>query len=816
METLLRDLGLALRRMRRAPGVSLVAILTLAVGIGAATAIFSVVNGVLLRPLPFPEPDRLVRVWQLGGEGGRMNFSAPNFEDLQAQSRSFRSLAQYGRGGIVSVVGGDEPARVAQTSVSRSFFGTLGVRPQLGRTFLPEEQREGGQPAVIVSHSFWQRHLGGEPDLATKTLTFQSRVHAVVGVMPPDFDFPAGAELWTPSELQPRVPSRTAHNWSVVGRLRDGVTLEQARQDVSAIARRLKTQYGDDTWMADATAVTLHEDLVGRVRPALLILLGAAGLLLVIACANVTNLLLAQAATRQRELAVRLALGAGRHRLVRQFLTESLALALAAGALGVLLAGWGVDALLALEPGRLPRLDQIGVDGVVLAFALTASAGSAGVLGLAAALRAGDADVRGALAAGQRTMAGGVAGHRLRGVMVASQIGLTLLLLVGAGLLGRSFLRVLAVDPGFRTSGGVTMALSLPFPDSEADAARLTRLHEELTSRLRAIPGVTHVGAVDAFPMTSSGSNGTFLILDRPEEVTSFEDFRRVGQNPNRVGEADYRVATEGYFPAMNIPLLRGRLFDRRDAAGAPHVAVISQSLARSRWPDEDPIGKLIQFGNMDGNLRPFTIVGIVGDVRDVGLESAPRPTFYGYALQRSGAASRMTYVLQGTSSPAVIASAQRLVRELAPDVPPRFRTLEEIFAASMADRRFSLLLLGVIGATALLLAVSGIYSVMAYAVAQRTREFGIRMALGADRRDIVRMMLAGGLRLTAIGLSLGVIVALALTRLLAGMLFGVSPLDATTFLLVCTLLAGAAALASYLPARRATRVDPTIALRSE
>ena len=817
MDSFLRDLGLAVRRMARAPGFSIVAVSTLALGIGAATAIFSVVNGVLLRPLPYPEPERLMRVWQLGSDGGRMAVSAPNFEDLQAQSRSFRALAQYGRGGVASVVGGTEPTRALHSSVSRDFFAVLQVPPLLGRGFSPEEQREAGSRAVVVSHGFWQRQLGGDPGAVGRALTFQNGVYTIVGVMPAEFDFPAGTELWTPSELQPRLPSRTAHNWSVIGRLKDGVTTEQARADVSSVARRLKEQYGDDTWMADATVVPLHEEIVGRVRPALLILLGAAGLLLLIACANVTNLLLAQAASRQRELAVRLALGAGRRRLVQQFLTESLALALAGGALGVALAMWGVDLLLALEPGRLPRVSEIRVDWMVLAFALGVSIASAAVLGLIAALRASDADVRGSLADSQRTLSGGLSGRRVRGVLVASQIALTLVLLVGAGLLARSFLLLLAVDPGFRTSGAVTMSLSLSPVQNEADGARVSSFHSALIARLAAIPGVTHVGAVNDFPLSAGGSNGTFLILSRPDEVTTFDDYRRLGDVTERTGSAEYRTATSGYFRAMDIPLLMGRLFDERDAAGSQHVAVISESLARTRWPDEDPIGKLIQFGNMDGDLRPFTIIGIVGDVRDLGLESEPRPTFYGNAIQRVAASTRMTYVMQSAAAPApLIASAQRIVRDMAPEVPPRFRTLDEIFAGSLASRTFSLTLLGVIGATALLLAVMGIYSVMAYAVVQRTPEIGIRMALGAQSADVVRMVVAGGAWLIVVGLAVGLIVALAATRLLASLLFGVTPLDVATFGAVSMVLAAAALLASYIPARRATRVDPLAALRSE
>ncbi|HEV2735574.1 MAG TPA: FtsX-like permease family protein, partial [Longimicrobiaceae bacterium] len=480
-------------------------------------------------------------------------------------------------------------------------------------------------------------------------------------------------------------------------------------------------------------------------------------------------------------------------------------------------AAGGGELLLALAPGDLPRLDEVGVSGPVLAFALAVSLGAALVLGLAAAMRASRGDVREAMTQDQRTQAGGAGSRRARGALVVSQVALSLVLLVGAGLLARSFLRLLAVDPGYRTAGAVVMELSLPYPEDDAGKARLVRFHDDLFARLRTIPGVREVGGVNDFPLGGDYSNGSFLILNRPDEVASFEDYQAISDVPERVGYAEYRVASEGYFRAMGIPLVRGRLFGERDTPDAPHAAVISESLARTRWPGQDPIGKLIQFGNMDGDLRAFTVVGVVGDVREQALDSEPKPTFYGFSRQRAGAAATFHVVMAGRVDPATaIPVARAALRELAPDVPPRFRTIEEVFSSNLAARRFSLLLLGAFAAAALLLAVIGIYGVISYTVAQRTREFGIRMALGARPGDVRRLVVREGTTLALGGAALGIAGALAATRLLASLLYGVSTTDAATFLAVPLLLVAATLLASWIPARRATRTDPMAALRAD
>jgi putative ABC transport system permease protein len=815
MDALRHDLRFALRSFLRNPGFSAVTVTTLALGIGATTAIFSVIYGVLLRPLPYPDSERIVRVYEVGKEGGRSNLSDPDFEDFQARSRSFVALAQLQGPGPTSISGDVEPVRALHAVVSRDFFRVLGVRPVAGRTFTGDEQREGGAPAAMVSHRFWRQQLGGTADFAARTLVFNGRVHRVVGVLPPNLDYPPGAEVFTPREIRERLPSRTAHNWTVIGRLRPGASTGSAQAELSALARGLSAELGDQTDMADAAIVPLHEQMVGHVRPALLVLLGASGFLLLIACANVSNLLLARSATRQRELAVRVAMGAGRGRIVRQLVAESLVLSLAGGATGVLIAVAGVEALLALEPGSLPRLGEVGVNWTALLFASALALATAVALGLVTALRsAGEGALRAALAQTQRGVAAGAS--YVRSGLVIAQVALTLVLLVGVGLLGRSFLQLLSVDPGYRTEGAVVLDLSTPWPATAADIARQRRFYDDLIVRLRAIPGVVNVGGVNAFPLgAGSYFSGTFLELTRPDEKLDFSQLPDLMKDPHRAGHAEYRLATDGYFRAMRIPLVRGRLFDERDAPDAPlHAAVVSARLARNEWPNADPIGKIIQFGNMDGNLTPFMVVGVVGDIREGGLDAVPEPVFYANARQRR--ISSFSVVVQGTGDPAsVVAAARRTVRELAPSVPPRFRSLEEVVSTSVAQRRFSLVLLGVFGAAALLLAVMGVYSVVAYLAAQRQHEIGIRVALGAQRADVLGLVLRHGAMLTLGGIAMGVVAALWLTRLLTGLLYGVTPTDPASFAAVVAALLAVAMVASYVPARRATRVDPMNVLRN-
>ena len=787
------------------------AVATLAVGIGASTAIFSVVYGVLLRPLPYPEPDRIVQVWQIFEEGRRGQLSDANFFDLHERNRSFDAFAEFASG-VTSVSGGDEPVRIRTASVSREFFEVLGVSPRSGRPFAEEELREGGSPAVLVSHGFWQRRLGAPTDLSRLQLRFYGRVHSVVGVMPQGFAFPPDTDVWAPRELEPVLPSRTAHNWSVLARLRQDVSLERAQADVSAIARDLRATHGEDTWMIDATAVPLHEQLVGHVRPALVVLLAAVSFLLLVAGANVVNLLLARAARRQSEVAVKAALGASRLQLVRSFLTESTLLTLAGAGLGVLFAFWGVPLLLAVEPGKIPRSGEVGVSLPVLSFALGIAVLVSVALGLTTALRSTKRGTSAYL--GDRSRAGS-SSTRLRSGLVVSQVALTLVLLVGAGLLARSLFRLLDVDPGFRRSSTLVVDLSQPSAENDADKAALRRTQGELLDRLRALPGARSAGLIDLLPLSTGHRNGAFLIQSSPDEVKNYEDFGRLAQDPERTGMAEYRAASEGYFETMGIPLVRGRLFEPGDDAEAPHVALVSQGLVQERWPDEDPIGKLIQFGNMDGDLRLLRVVGIVGDVLHGGLDAPSKATLYTNARQRPP--SDYSVVIAFTEGGGAHAAATRdLVRQIAPDVPPRFRAMEEVVSESLADRRFNAVLLGAFGAAALLLAVFGIYGVVAYGVTERTREIGLRMALGARPNDVLGLVVGQGSRLVALGLAFGLPLAFGLTRLLSSLLFQVGAADPLTYLALVLGLGGIALLACYVPARQASRVDPMISLRYE
>jgi predicted permease len=816
MSTLLQDLRYGLRMLARSPGFTAMAVLTLALGIGASTAIFSVVYGVLLRPLPYPQPDRIVELWEVDAKGGRMQFADPNFADVRSQNHSLQGVAEYAAW-LASVSGGSEPTRSRVASVSCDFFPLMGVGPVLGRRFAEEEQRFGAAPVALVSYAYWKQHMGGSTDLSRMKLTIENKSCSIVGVLPPGFRFPWGSDIWIPRELWETLPSRTAHNWHVVARLREGVPLAQAHAELSGIAQSLKQQYGQDTDMTAVALSPLRNALTSDVRPALLVLLGAVGFLLLVACANVANLQLAQAAARERELAIRSALGAGKNRLVRQFLTEALLLTVTSGALGVLAALWGVDALLAMAPSNLPRLQDVAVNLPVLSFTCALSVAVAAALGVFTALRATSGDLQGALVERGQGHAATLRGQRLSRTIVVAQIAITLVLLAGAGLLGRSLLRVLSIDPGFRTQNVLTIDLALPSLERREDAAQRVAFLSELFSRLRAVPGVREVGGVNGLPLTTSLADGTYILMNPQEKPPrSMQDLDPLFHDSTRTGHADYCVASEGYFHALGIPLRRGRLFDDRDTIDAPHVALISESLAGEKWPNQDPLGRTIEFGNMDGDLRLLTVVGVVGDIREDSLERRPRPTIYVNYRQRPPA-GEFTVVLFAGAQPAVVfPAARQIVRELDPNVPPSFSTFTEVFSASLKTRRFNLTLVGVFAATALLLAVAGIYGVMAYSVARRTHEIGVRMALGAGAPDVLRLVLGQGMLTTVVGVTMGIAGSFALTRAMQSLLFGVSTTDPVTLAGVALLLGSAALLASYIPARRATKVDPMVALRYE
>ncbi|HEY4219258.1 MAG TPA: ABC transporter permease [Gemmatimonadaceae bacterium] len=814
METLRQDLRYVARSFARTPGFFFVTALTLALGIGAATAIFSVVNGVLLRPLPYPESDRIVQLFAIDKTGKRSSVSEANFPDWKSQTHSFASIALVSTPSTITVTGLAEPVRARATSVTRDFFAVFGVKPELGRLFADEELHVGAAPTVIVSDAFRTKYFGDASPVG-KTLRVDGALFTVVGVMPAYMDYPAGNELWMPHELDTPNPNRTSGGWRAVARLAPGVSIVAALQDLSTVSKRLKQQFGDDTWMSDAELVGLRDQLVGGARPALLVLLGASAFLLLIACGNVVNLLVARMTMRRAEIGVRLALGAGRARLAQQFLTESAVLALAGGLGGLLLAIGGVRMLLSMQTGSLPRAGEIHVDLPVLGFAFGISVVTALALGLLSAWHGTRSDIRETLSSSQRTQAGTGSGARIRRTLVVSQMALTVVLLVGAGILGRSFLRLLEIDPGYRTQHAVVLDAELPYENGPEGAQQRVAFYNDLMTRLSAIPGVTKVGGATGVPLVGGGSDGAFIIMNSPDEQIHPQDFQALMKNPARSGYANYMVVDGNYFDAMSIPVLRGRAFTNSDVVSAPHVAVISASLAKAKWPNENPIGKTIQYGNMDGDLRPFTIVGVVGDVRDQSLASPPQPTFYAYLPQRSHSGG-VHVVMQTAGDPTtVMTSARAVVRQLRPDVPPVLRTIETIVATSVADRRFLLVLVGVFGTAALVLATLGVYSVISYLVAQRRAEIGVRIALGAQRADVLSLVLRQGALLAFIGIAIGTAGALFLTRLLSGLVFDVSTTDPVAFGGVIALLAAVALAASWIPAQRATRVDPMNVLRS-
>ncbi|MBZ5559327.1 MAG: ABC transporter permease [Acidobacteriia bacterium] len=811
-----RDLHYALRTLRRNPGFAATSILTLALGIGATTAIFSVVYGVLLRPLPFADPDRIVAIFEVTTKGRPSALADPNFDDFRDQSRSFQAIAKYTER-MVSVSSASQVTRTHIAYVSPGFTQVFGVQPIVGRDFTASDAKKGAAPTALVSYGYWKQYLGAPHDLAQAHLKIDRVAVSVLGVLPPGFGFPEGADLWLPTDLDGGNPSRTSHNHRAVARLREGVTVDQAGRDISAIARRIHDASPDqgDYLLKDGMVIALHDSITNNARSPLLVLLGAVGFLLLVACANVANLLLAQASARETELAVRGALGAGRGRLVRQFLTEGFLLSLVGGGLGVLGAFWGVAELVALAPASLPRLDSVSINVPVLAFALLLSTAVAAGLGAFVALRATAGDLRGDLVEGGRGQTGSRSRQRTGRVIVVAQMAITLVLVVGAGLLGRSLLKVLEVSPGFRVDKIVAMDVDLPRVEDPQATTRQARFFADLIARVGQIPGVRRVGATSALPMDGRHPDGMFALVSPNEAPKSMTELGVLFRQKQRVGIADFCVATDGYFQALDIPLVRGRIFDARDGADAPHVAVITQSLARDRWPDQDPIGQTIEFGNMDGDLRLLTIVGIVGDTHDYGLDAPPRPAVYVNLFQRPRASETLTILSDGDTE-MVTTAARGILHELEPEIPARFRTISQVYAASLGSRRFNVILIGFFGIAALVLAVTGVFGVMAYSVSRRTREIGVRVALGAATGDVLWMILSQGMRTVLIGLAIGIVAALALTRSVAALLFGVTATDPLTFIGVTVLLFAAALLACYLPARRAAQVDPITALRAE
>jgi predicted permease len=825
METVIQDIRYALRQLYKRLTFTAVAVITLALGIGASTAIFSVVYGVLLRPLPYSDPDRIMAVFEVTNKGVWNRMADPNFDDFRDQSHSFQAIAKYG-GGLTSVSGAAQPTRSVVTSVSPDFLKVFRVHPTLGRDFAGADMKKGAAPVAQVGYGYWKQYFGSASDLSQLHLKIDNTVYAVIGVLPDGFQFPPEAAIWVPAGLEGENPSRTSHNYSAIARLRDGVTVAQANGDISGIARRIhdSTNEPDDFLLKDGVVVPLHESITRDVRSVLFILLGAVAFLLLVACANVANLLLAQASVRERELAIRSALGAARARLIRQFLTESFVLSFIAGGLGVLAAFFGVRGLVALAPQNLPRLDSVSINAPVLAFALLLSSAVAVGLGAFIAVRGTSRNVRERLAEGGRAQAGSQGSHSIGQGIVAAQVAITLLLVIGAGLLGRSLLKVLEVNPGFRVDKIVTMDVSLPsvnWTDAKAKTNE-SAFFATLIDRLQQIPGVHQVGAASELPMNGGLPDGLFLLMTQDElpknpanDEALTRQFDILFQQKERLGTADFCVATSGYFQVLGIPRIKGRIFDERDTADSQHVAVISESLARERWPKQDPIGHTIEFGNMDGDMRLLTIVGIVGDVHEYGLEAPPRPTVYVNLFQRPRPA--LTFTMLSDAPTQLVSSAARgIVQELNPELSTNFRTFSQVYSTSLGSRKFNLILIGFFGLVALLLATAGVFGVMAYSVSRRTREIGVRIALGARPADVLTMILGQGIRTIVIGLLIGLAASLVLTRAMSSLLFGVTATDPLTFAGVVLLLIATALAACYIPARRAAKVDPMVALRYE
>jgi len=805
LDSIRQDTAYAARRLVQSPGFTLVAALTLALGVGATSAIFSVVNAVLLRPLPFPEPERLVDVAQTWKEKAAV-YSPQNFLDVEAQAKSFERLAAIDTDGV-TLTGHGDAARLEGADVSASFFDVLRVRPALGRGFVAGENDPGHTDVVVLGHKLWQERFGGDPGIVGQKVQIDRVPRTVVGVAPPGFSYPEGAEIWLPLmyDKQFRTDSRGAWFLTVIGRLAPGVSVASAREEVSTIAERLARDYKDANEGVGGTVRGLRESLVGDTRKALFVLLGAVGLVLLVACVNVANLLLARISGRESELALRAALGAGRGRIVRQLLTESLLLAIVGGALGALLASALVDALLGLQPQGVPRLAEVRIDRGVLAFAALLSLATSLVFGVLPALQMSRRATAQALRQGSRGILGGPR-TRLRGALVVGQIALAMVLLAGSGLLIRSFTLLRRVDPGFDPRSALSFRFTLP-ESAYGDDARRVAFHDALAARLAALPGVRSVGGVSGLPLASGPFIISFTIEGRPEPPPALQPSLAVA------------IATPGYFRAMGIEIVKGRALEPGDVASAPQVVVLSEAAVRRHFPGEDPIGKRINLGLGRGPGKPKAggqVIGVARDVKRQGLAKESAPEIYVPYAQFP--VQTMAMVLRTDVPPRSVAiAAERALHELDAQLPvARVATLEEVVARSISEPRFYTLLLGAFAATALFLAALGLFGVMSYAVAQRTRELAVRLALGARHQELRRMVLREALVLGSVGLAFGLGGALLLSRTLTTLLFAVSPNDPATLAVVGALLLLTTVLAGYLPARRATRIDPVVALRAD
>ncbi len=818
MANLVQDLRYGLRMLRKNRGATAIAIAALALGIGANTAIFSVVHAVLLAPLPYREPDRIVTLLNHGTGPA----SPADFQDWRVQARSFEYMATA-EAWFVNLTGRERPEQIVGLHLSEDMLRLLGVAPALGRAFLPEDFQKGKDHVVVLSDHLWQRRFNHDPGVIGQQILLDREPYTVIGVMPPKFRFApfwiTGAEMWGPQNQADRSANRAGHSLRPFARLKPGVTRTQAQAEMDTICSRLAKAYPDSDAGFTVQVQPLFEKVVGNVRPALLMILGAVGFVLLIACANVANVQLARALGRTREIAIRTAMGAGRMRIVRQLLTESVVLSLAGGALGLLLAFWGIESLKTfIESGgseftsKIPRAEEIGLNALVLIFALALSVVTGMVFGLFPALHVAKGDLNHALKEGGRGSTQGVSGNRLRGMLVISEVAIALVLLIGAGLLMRSFLHLEAIDAGFNPHNVLSMTVSVA-GNPQYVGARREALYREIVDQVKALPGVQSASMINHLPLFGDTWGTNISIEGRP--------LPRPGEEIGAI----YRVARPGYFQTMQIPILEGRDFTDRDTPGAAPVAIVNERLAKAFWPHGDALGKRLTVDDPRKDPVWLTIVGVIKDVKQNDWAGKPDYEYYFSALQNKGFLdsthawfSYMTLVIRTASDPLALSrAAQNTVWSIDKNLPlASVTSLEHVIAAAVWQPRFNLLLVGLFAALALVLAAVGIYGVMAYSVTERTHEIGIRMALGAKQGDVLRLVVREGLTLAAIGAAIGLAGAFALTRLLAGLLYQVNATDPAIFSAVPCLFAAVAFLASYIPARRATRVDPMIALRWE
>jgi putative ABC transport system permease protein len=802
-------LGNTARSLIRNPGFALASILALVLGIGANTAIFSLANSVLLRPLPYKDPSRLVMLWQQPPSGGENSLSAADFQDWRDRSLSFEHLAAFTGVGF-NLTGGDRPEKIGGLRVTNAFFSTLRVLPVLGRAFSPEDEQPGAGLTVILSDGLWKRRFGGDPQVVGKTIGINHEAHTVIGVMPPGFRFYGeNDDLWTPLLLDPNRANRNLYFLSAIGRLKPNVTLQLARAEMDTIARQLALEYPMTNQGWGVRVVRLSDQLAGNARPAILVLLGAVAFVLLIACANVANLLLVHAAGKQKEFAIRAALGAGRFDIVRRLLSESLILALSGGALGVLLAHWGIAALIALHPEDIPRLEEVSIDSRVLAFTVAVSLVTGILFGLLAAWQFSKIDLNDALNEGSRGASDSRRGARTRSALVIAEVALAMVLLIGAGLMLRSFAALETAGTGFPTANLLTMNIIIE-EENYANDQQIGAEFAQVVEKIQAIPGVVSAAAATNLPVGDWNQNRAFTIEGRAPKF------------PGEMQGAGYMSVSPTYFRTVGIPLRRGREFTSHDHHGAPNVTIISESMARRFWPSENPIGKRIICAAVEiqgrsrrlGTPVPREIVGVVGDVQHVGRSAESSTEMYVPQLQNT---LPFTCLIARTAGkPEKWASTiARAVNAVHKDFPvSQAKTVEELLGESFSRPRFQMVGLGVFAAMALLLATIGIYGVMAYSVTLRTHEIGIRMALGADARQVLELILRHGLKLAAAGVGIGLAASFSCTRLMASFLYNVQPTDAVTFAGVAALLIAAAAAASLIPAWRASGTDPASTLR--